>query len=45
VFGGKACYLQLDKVPGDALDELIESLGDKAVKKDLEYVYILISQE
>ncbi|MGI6318731.1 MAG: prepilin-type N-terminal cleavage/methylation domain-containing protein [Firmicutes bacterium] len=45
VFGGKACYLQLDKVPEDALDELIESLGDKAVKKDVDYVYILISQE
>ena len=45
VFGDKASYLQLDKVPADALEELIETLGEKVVKKETDYVYILISQE
>ena len=37
--------MQLDKVPADALEELIETLGEKVVKKETDYVYILISQE
>ncbi len=45
VFGEKACYLQLDKVPEDAVKEFTASLGEKTVKKDSDTVYILISQE